>query len=149
MTQIIRIPNPIGWKPNALEPIEAILKWIDLKVSEIYRSSNAGGLAAVEVSRQAKSGVALKQEFQFLNAKLVGKAKNLSEAEMSLVWHWLKWQGKDSIYPGNKHRKAPQLRHRGPGHRPGHALTLKGLILSRSFQAALQKAMARQALALD
>ena len=138
--------KPDWLEAKCLEPIDAILKWIDLKVSEIYRSSNAGGLAAVEMSRQAKSGVALKQEFQLLNAKLVGKAKNLSEAEMSLVWHWLKWQGKDSLYPEISIERPLNFDIEDLVTDLANALTLKDLIPSKSFQAALQKAMTRQAL---
>jgi hypothetical protein len=53
---------------------------------------NAGGMASTEISTQAKSGVALKAEFQLLNASLVRKAKNLEKAERQIIDYWLQWE---------------------------------------------------------
>lgn len=74
------------------EPISAILEVIGKKIEEIYRSANVGGMASMEVSTQAKSGTALKAEFQLLNAKLVAKGLLLEKAEREIVRLWLKWQ---------------------------------------------------------
>ncbi len=82
----------------AREPIEAILMWINRKTTEIYRMANAGGLHATEVSAQAKSGVALRQEFQLLNAVLAAKATNLEETERAIVKLWLAWQGREKEF---------------------------------------------------
>jgi hypothetical protein len=75
------------------EPVDAILKWIGTKVSEIYRASNAGGMAATEIATQAKSGTALKAEFQLLNSHLVNKATNLEKAEKNVMRFWSLWEG--------------------------------------------------------
>ncbi|MFW5734148.1 MAG: hypothetical protein ACOCWR_03715 [Oceanidesulfovibrio sp.] len=78
----------------AREPIEAILMWTSKKAEEIYRMANAGGLHATQVSAEAKSGVALRQEFQLLNTVLAAKANNLEEAERAIIGLWLDWQGR-------------------------------------------------------
>ncbi|TVM34627.1 hypothetical protein [Oceanidesulfovibrio marinus] len=78
----------------AREPIEAILLWTSKKAEEIYRMANAGGLNATQVSGEAKSGVALRQEFQLLNTVLAAKANNLEEAERAIIGLWLAWQGR-------------------------------------------------------
>lgn len=78
----------------AREPIEAILMWTSKKAEEIYRMANAGGLHATQVSAEARSGVALRQEFQLLNTVLAAKANNLEEAERAIIGLWLAWQGR-------------------------------------------------------
>ncbi len=72
--------------------IKAVLDVIAVKVAEIYRSSNIGGMSATEISTSAKSGVALKTEFQLLNSKLVKKGKNVAKAKYDVTRLWLKWQ---------------------------------------------------------
>ena len=144
-------PNFPESKPDWLEakckePIEAILSWIDRKVQEIYRASNAGGLQSVEISKQAKSGVALKQEFQLLNAKLAGKAKNLEEAEKGIIYFWLLWQGQDGWYKAVSIERSKNFDVEDLATDLDNALTAKSLIVSTRFQAALQKMLARQIL---
>lgn len=89
--------NPEGtksdWLAAAAEgPIRAVLEVIAKKVSEIYRATNVGGMAATEIQTQAKSGVALKAEFQLLNSKLVKKGKNVVKAKRGVTRYWLMWQ---------------------------------------------------------
>ncbi len=86
---------PKWMESKVKEPIDAILLVIAKKVEEIYRSVNAGGLQATEVSREAKSGVALQQEFRLLNAKLASKSSLLEEAEKQVINFWVKWENKD------------------------------------------------------
>jgi len=78
------------------EPIDAILSWLERKVNEIYRCVNVGGMAGTEISKTAKSGVALKTEFQMLNSLLVRKAINLEKAEERILYFWGKWEGIDA-----------------------------------------------------
>lgn len=90
-------PENPGSKPDWLEaavqePISAVLSWIERKVEEIYRSVNAGGMSSMEVSTQAKSGAALKAEFQLLNSTLVRKAMNLEKAEKRIIELWAMWE---------------------------------------------------------
>lgn len=83
--------KPSWLKAEVAEPVDAILKVIAKKIEEIYRTSNAGGMASMEISSQAKSGTALKAEFQLLNAKLVAKGILLEKAEMEIIRFWLMW----------------------------------------------------------
>lgn len=85
--------RPDWLEAAAREPVEAILVWVERKAQEIYRMSNAGGLHGI--ATQAKSGVALRQEFQLLNSVLAAKAVNLEEAERSIIGLWLAWQGQE------------------------------------------------------
>ena len=80
------------------EPIDAILKVIGKKIEEIYRTANAGGMAAMEVQTNPKSGTALKAEFQLLNAKLVSKGILLEKAELEIIRFWLMWQNQSEWY---------------------------------------------------
>ncbi len=81
--------------PPVGEVVDAVLKVLAKKAEEAYRLSNTGGVAAVEIAREAKSGTALKQEFKVLNAALARKAANLEEVERSLLRLWLKWLGRE------------------------------------------------------
>lgn len=95
--------NPEGTKPEWLEakvegPVRAMLELIQRKVSEIYRASNAGGMASMEISSVAKSGAALSAEFQLLNSKLVQKAVNIEKAERGILWCWCMWQQLEHMY---------------------------------------------------
>ena len=84
--------KPDWLKSEAEGPIKAVLEVIAKKVSEIYRATNVGGMAATEIQTQAKSGVALKSEFQLLNSKLVRKGKNVVKAKRTVTRYWLMWQ---------------------------------------------------------
>jgi len=94
-------PNskPDWLEAAVLEPIQAIFDIIiGKKIQEIYRSANVGGMAATEIQTQAKSGVALKTEFQLLNSKLVGKGKLLEKTEKEIIRLWLKWMKMESKF---------------------------------------------------
>jgi len=90
--------KPDWLEARVIEPIDALLNWISRKVQEIYRVVNAGGMASTEISTDAKSGLALKTEFQLLNSALVRKAKNLEKAEKQIIEYWLAWQKKEELY---------------------------------------------------
>jgi len=141
-------PNNPESKPDWLEaktgePIDAILKWIERKVAEIYRSVNAGGLNATETSKAAKSGVALREEFQLLNAKLVAKANNLEEAERSVIWWWLKWQGKEDLYDKITISRPKDFSVEDLAADLENALSAKTLVASQKFQKELMKTITR------
>ena len=128
------------------EPIAAILDWIVRKVSEIYRATNVGGMASMEVSDAPKSGVALQAEFQLLNSNLVRKAVNLEKAERQVINYWLLWQQNvewlvNVIIERSRTYDVEQL-----ATDLENALTSKSLIKSEIFVKAIQKAIARQML---
>jgi hypothetical protein len=136
------------WLPSeAAGPIQATLDFIAKKIQEIYRSSNAGGMAATEIQTQAKSGVALKTEFQLLNAKLAGKAMNLDAVEMKAVEYFLKWEDlwekykEDYIVERDRTYDVENL-----AVDLENALTAKTVVISNTFDELLQKQTARQVL---
>lgn len=86
-----------GGKPDwleaaCLEPIEAVLKWIDRKVDEIHQAAHLSGVHAQERSSEARSGISMRYEFQKLTAVLSQKSENMLRAEKKILRYWLKWQ---------------------------------------------------------
>jgi hypothetical protein len=92
-----------GGKPDWLEsevadPVDAILKWIDRKADEIYRVCHLSGVHGQRKSNnEVASGLALRYEFQQLNAVLGQKTDNLCEAEMNIIRYWLLWQNEKKL----------------------------------------------------
>lgn len=86
------------WMPTEiLEPIDAILKWMDRKVNEIYRMAHLSGIFGQRVSENSvSSGLALRYQFSQLNTVLVKKSENMNEADFNIVRLWLKWQNQDA-----------------------------------------------------
>lgn len=136
------------WMPSsAAEPIVAILGAIEKKVSEIYRASNAGGMAATEIQTQAKSGVALKTEFQLLNAKLAGKAMNLDKTEMRVVQLVCLWEDLTAKYEKDysvERDRSYDIENLAADLE--NAVTAKTVVISQKFDELLQKQTARQIL---
>ena len=94
------LPNskPDWLESAVLEPVEAILSWIGKKISEIFQLAHLSGIHAHEKSDQARSGVALRYEFQQLSLVLSKKSENLTETELGIIKYWLKWQGRDGLF---------------------------------------------------
>lgn len=126
------------------EPIDAILEWIVRKVEEIYRSSNAGGMAGTEIQTQAKSGTALKAEFQLLNSKLVSKGNNGEKAEKQLLRYWLMWQKREDVLDQISLEWPRTYDVENLAQDLENALTAKTIVASKTFKAAVQKQVARQ-----
>ena len=86
------------WMPTEIiEPITAILKWIDKKSTEIDSLAHTTGARGQRTSSSGTtgSGLALRFHFSQLNAVLLAKTKNLNEAEYQCIRFWLKWQRKE------------------------------------------------------
>ena len=138
---------PKWLQPAVAEAIESILDTVAKKIAEIYRASNVGGLASTEVQTQAKSGIALKTEFQLLNSTLVSKAINTEDSENKILRLWMKWEKvydklKDTVHMGRSksfdvQEIAIDL---------ANALTAKTIIFSNKFHGLLQKQLSRQML---
>lgn len=137
-----------GWlTPEVESAINAVLKFIEHKVAEIYRAANIGGLAGTEISTQAKSGVALKTEFQVLNSKMVRKANNLEKTENKIMEFFLKWEGKwDQMKDKVKMGRAKSFNVEDIAADLQNALTAQTVVLSDTFSALLQKQVSRQIL---
>ncbi len=144
-------PENPGAKPDWLpaevaQPLGAIGAWIERKIAEIYRSSNAGGMAATEIQTQARSGAAIKAEFQLLNSKLVQKAVNLEKSERKLLRYWLRWQGLEGLASEIKIERARTYEVENLAADLENALTSTTIVKSRTFTAQIQKQVARQML---
>ena len=135
--------KPTWLEAAVAEPIDAILKVIAKKIEEIYRSSNAGGMASMEVQTQAKSGAALKAEFQLLNAKLVRKGQQLEKAEMEIIRLWLKWQKQEKMYENIKIERAETYEVENLAMELENILTSTIIVKSDLFQKAVQKKVVR------
>jgi len=83
---------------EVLEPIQAVKDWIDKKIDLIFQMAHLEGVHAVEKSKEARSAVALRLEFNQLWSVLSKKAENLNEAELKIIWYWLKWQNETDLY---------------------------------------------------
>jgi len=140
--------KPDWLEAETKEPIDAILLWIEKKVAEIYRAVNTGGIQATEVSSQAKSGVALKYEFQQLNSKLASKAQNGQEMEKQVVRLWLKWQNTEEKFDEIKIDWPKRFSVEDLAADLENALVAKTLIGSEKFTKALAKVLARRVLTL-
>jgi hypothetical protein len=135
------------WLQSAVkEPADALLGWIVNKVQEIYRSSNVGGMASTEIQTQAKSGTALKSEFQMLNSKLVSKGANAENVERAINRYWLMWQKQADQADKVSVERSKTYDVEDLAEDLENALTAKTLVQSELFIKALQKRIARQML---
>ena len=93
---IIEIPDNIdsNLKPYILQPsgsnLDGVLKSIEHKVDAINRLSHVGAIRAT--GERIQSGIALRTEFQLLNAKLAEKAKLMELAEEQIWRLYALWQ---------------------------------------------------------
>lgn len=94
------LPNgkPEWLVPAVGEAMTAVVSWIGVKIKEIFRNASVGDIPSVEGSQEAKSGEALKREFQMLNALLNNKAKNEVTAELQVLRLWCKWIGEEKAF---------------------------------------------------
>ncbi len=92
--------KPDWLEAKVKEPIDSILSWIERKVNEIFRTSHLSSMHGQRNSgNQAKSGVALRYEFQQLSSVLSAKGNDLDEAEMKTIYFWKKWQNINGDIP--------------------------------------------------
>jgi hypothetical protein len=132
------------WLPAEVSgPIDAILRWIERKVQEVYRSSNTGGVAATETTPQPKSGVALTVEFQQLNAKVVQAAINVEKAERAIIKFWLKWQKQDQYGKEVRVERSRDYDVQNLAQDLANAMTANTLVQSETFKRSIQKALVR------
>jgi hypothetical protein len=89
--------KPDWLKSESAEPIDAILRWMSRKIAEIFQMSYLSGVQAHQSSDQARSGVALKYEYQQLGRVLSKKSENMTDGELKIIEFWLKWQKKESL----------------------------------------------------
>jgi len=99
---IIEIPDNIdaNLKPYILQPsgsnLDGVIKSIMHKVDAINRLSHVGAIRAT--GERIQSGIALRTEFQLLNARLAQKAKLMEHAEEQIWRLFALWQ--ETIFDG-------------------------------------------------
>jgi len=104
---IIEMPEDLdaNLKPYIIQPssqsLDAIMNTINMKIEAINRITHMG--AVRNTRTQISSGVALRTEFELLNARLAEKADYLQNAEEQIWSLFAKWQNKvfdgEIIYP--------------------------------------------------
>ena len=93
---VIEIPDNLdsNLKPYILQPsgsnLDGVLKSIGHKVDAINRLSHVGAIRAT--GERIQSGIALRTEFQLLNAKLAEKSKLMELAEEQIWRFYAIWQ---------------------------------------------------------
>lgn len=90
--------KPDWLEAKVKEPIDAILKWLDKKVAEIYRNAHLSNIHGQAQSSEARSGLALKYECQQLSSSLSAKGNDMDEAELKMIRLWLKWQNMETMF---------------------------------------------------
>lgn len=139
--------KPEWMKPEVESAIASVLDTITKKVTEIYRAANIGGITTTETSTQAKSGVALKTEFQMLNSSLVFKSTNLEKAENKILELFLKWENEWEKMKNEVHfGRAKSFNVEDVALDLANALTANTIVMSTTFNSLLQKQSARQVL---
>jgi hypothetical protein len=127
-------------------PLDAITAFIMKKIEEIYRASNAGGLAATEIEGQAKSGVALRTEFQLLNGKLIRKSENVVKAERQLIYFFCLWKQQPELMDDVMVERPRTFEIEDLATDLNNVLTAKTICVSATFDAELQKQTVRMML---
>lgn len=90
--------KPDWMEPKIKDSVDSILDWMDRKVDEIYRLKHLSGVHGQRKSNnEVASGLALRYEFQQLNAVLSQKADLLCEADLNIIRLWGKWQGLEAV----------------------------------------------------
>ena len=99
---IIEIPENLdaNLKPYILQPngsnLDSVLKAINCKVEAINRLSHVGTIRAT--SERVQSGIALRTEFELLNARLSEKSKLMELAEEQIWRLFAEWQ--ETVFDG-------------------------------------------------
>jgi hypothetical protein len=87
------------WMPTEiLEPITAILNWIDRKIDHCYEVALLSGIHGQRSGEAAESGLKLRYEFKQLFSVLSKKSNNMTEAELTVIRLWLLWRGKSELF---------------------------------------------------
>ena len=138
--------KPDWLEAKCLEPINALLVWMDKKVQEVYRVANTGGINATETQSQAKSGAALQIEFRMLNALLVNKANNLKEAQERVIYYWLEWQNLSDLFMDVSLKAPESFDVENLNNDLENVILSKSIISSELFSKAIQKRVMRKML---
>ncbi len=137
--------KPDWLRAEVLEPIDAILRFIALKVGEIYRMTNTRGEALFD-STVVPSGRALQIMFRQLNARLATKAAALDESESACLRLWLAWQKQESLFEQVRLQRPRQFNVENLAEDLANMVTARDLVQSHAFRQAVEKAVVRRIL---
>lgn len=137
--------KPDWLRAEVLEPIDAILRFIQLKVDEIYRMTNTRGESLIDQGG-APSGRALQVIFRQLNAKLASKATHLDESEQTCLRYWLAWQKQDDLLPQISLRRPRQFDTVSLHDDLKALLQVRDQVPSATFRGAISRQLVRYAL---
>lgn len=84
--------KPEWLKTEISAPIESIIKWEDVVITQAYKALFASFMN--DTGGTAESGEAKKRAFQSFNAALARSSKMLEASEMRILGYWLDWQDK-------------------------------------------------------
>jgi len=132
------------WMPTQIkEPVEAILDVISSKIGEIYRIAYLSGIHGQRKSSQGTgSGLALRYEFSQLNSVLLAKAINKTEAELVLLYYWLKWRRMDNLFTTVDIRQSREFSIDELAVTLDNAIAAYGAVLSKTFRERVQRKIA-------
>ena len=141
-------PNskPDWLEAKVSEPVDAILKWVERKVLEIYRTSHLSNVHGQASSASARSGVALKYEYQQLSSVLTAKGNDQNETELKIVYFWCKWQGQVDIPKKVTVTRPAGFNIDDLSSQLDNCLVSTTIVQAETFKKALQKKIARMVL---
>jgi hypothetical protein len=137
------------WMPTEiLEPIEAMLKWIEKKADEIYRIAHLSGIHGQRKSDTSgvASGLALRYEFSQLNSVLLAKSANQTEAELAALRLWLKWQGKEKLFKDMEVKRSSEFSIDEMSVALDNAITAMNRVMSKTFRNRVQEKIVKHTL---
>jgi len=124
---------------EVLEPINAILDWINKKADECYRISHLAGIHGQRTSNEAQSGLALRYSFQQLFSVLSKKSENMTEAEYQMIRLWLKWQNKEEDFEDVKITRPKEFSIDDLAVQLDNAFTSMGRMYSKTYRIRMQE----------
>ena len=138
--------KPDWLESEVLEPVEAILNWIDKKIGETFQLAHLSGIHAHEKSDQVRSGVALRYEYQQLSLVLAKKSENLTETELGIIKYWLKWQNQYKWFSDVRISRSKDFSIDDLSQSLENAIMADGLVPEINFKKELMKAVAKRML---
>lgn len=136
------------WMPTQIkEPIDAILSVVEGKCNEVYRIAYLSGIHGQRKSgNEATSGLALRYEFSQLNSVLINKTINKIEAELTLLYYWLKWKNMSEIFDNVEIKGSKEFSIDELAVTLDNAIIAYKAVLSKTFREEIQKKIANRTL---
>lgn len=137
------------WMPTEIfEPIRAMLEWIERKSDEIYRIAHLSGIHGQRKSDTSgvASGLALRYEFSQLNSVLLAKSVNQTEAELTALKFWLKWQSNENLFEKMEIKRSQAFSIDEMSVELDNAITSMNRVMSKTFRERVQEKIVKHTL---